>query len=276
MELDYKTSCLGKLMGFYCEGIAALSPRALLLGGVWWLTRAIELQNTKRCHIRFLEKQMLVQWLLPICKTDPYRSQPCICHAGDNKWKMVCPYHTMHTHVEQLDIHFRENVGTDNSNLPLFPDKDGNALTNAEIVDAIRLVWKEAGVELFKTNTDGKDVHRFDKHCLKVTGAELLSKLGMDIATIQLYSRHSSNAILTYVQQAPLDMLPSTTLTAIAGVDGSMPSHGTPGRTADMANIWAEIRALQISLKKDIVDDMTPPPFTAETVGTESRIAILD
>ena len=53
---------------------------------------------------------------------------------------MVCSYHTMHTHVEQLDIHFRENVGTDNSNLPLLPDKDGNALTNAEVVEAIRLV----------------------------------------------------------------------------------------------------------------------------------------
>ena len=47
MELDYKTSCLGKLMGLYCEGIAALNPRALLLGGVWWRTRSIELQNTK-------------------------------------------------------------------------------------------------------------------------------------------------------------------------------------------------------------------------------------
>jgi len=140
--------------------------------------------------------------------------------------------------------------------------------------DVVPAVLKEAGIDLFKTNSDGKDVHRFDKHCLRATGAQFLARQGLDIPTIHLYSRHSSNAIMTYVQQAPLEMLPSTTRTAIAGVDASVPSNVASGQKADMAKIWAELKALQIILKKNIVDDMTPPTLADGTVGSETRLAV--
>ena len=38
-----------------------------------------------------------------------------------------------------------------------------------------------------------------------------MARLGLQISTIQLYSRHSSDAIMTYVQQAPLEALPDIT-----------------------------------------------------------------
>jgi hypothetical protein len=81
---------------------------------------------------------------------------------------------------------------------------------------------------------------------------------------------------MAYVQQAPLEMLPSVTRSAIAGADVSAPSNLASEYKADMAKIWAELKALQITLKKDIVSDMTPPPSAAETVGTEARLAISD
>jgi len=33
MEIDLRHSCLGKMMGFHCEGVAAVNPRALVIGG---------------------------------------------------------------------------------------------------------------------------------------------------------------------------------------------------------------------------------------------------
>ena len=70
----------------------------------------------------------------------------------------------MKDHGERLDIHFAESVSIDSSELPLFLDMSGNALTNAEVSEAIRMVLKEADIELFKTNSDGKDVQSFNIH----------------------------------------------------------------------------------------------------------------
>ena len=57
---------------------------------------------------------------------------------------------------------------------------------------------EQANGELCKVGPEGKDTQRFHKHCLRVSGAQFLARLGLQISTIQLYSRHSSDANMTY------------------------------------------------------------------------------
>ena len=103
----------------------------------------------------------------------------------------------------------------------------------------------------------------------------------MDIATIQVYSRHSSNAILTYVQQAPVDMLPSTTLSATAGTNTRHVANGMLPSTklVDIEDLRADIQMIKdllvttFSKDNDVVDADVVPFTMAETVGTESRLA---
>ena len=61
------------------------------------------------------------------------------------------------------------------------------------------------GLELATIAEDGRDV--FGGHAFRVTGAKHLARLGLEPRIIALLARHQSDVIMTYVQQAPLEVL---------------------------------------------------------------------
>ena len=86
---------------------------------------------------------------------------------------------------------------------PLFP-VDGKVANKTAVIAAFRSALAAAGVPTTFIDEDGATRQYYAGHCLRVAGAQYLSRAGVDLATIQELGRWSSTAVWRYVQQAPL------------------------------------------------------------------------
>ena len=98
--------------------------------------------------------------------------------------------------------------------MPFFPTKAGKPASKKKIV---ALVIDAAGkLNLVLISEDGRDA--FGGHVFRVTGARHLARIGIALRIIGLLARHQSNIILTYVQEAPLEVLTETYLATKAAL----------------------------------------------------------
>ena len=171
--------------------------RNLLVAGCFWMLRELEISCAKICHLKVDMDHSWVDWTLPVSKTDvralgKVRRWECVC-SGD--FSKPCPFHAI---VDQLKILRSLHGGEDSS--PLFPTLNGGFVDKRHVVTSIEFVAKLTGEAL----TGSGGVRRFGSHSLRVTGARLMAGMGISIVLIQLMARWSSEVVLRYVAEAPL------------------------------------------------------------------------
>jgi len=93
----------------------------------------------------------------------------------------------------RLDDHERRN-------LPLFHDGTGCPPTKAKVVSTFEALATKCDIPLL--SADG--LNQFGGHSPRVTGARALASHGVEVAKIRILARHSGEAIMRYVADAPL------------------------------------------------------------------------
>ena len=131
---------------------------------------------------------------LPVSKTDCEakgckRTWICICDR-----KLPCPFHVLKAHCELLD---RQGAPLTS---PLFPDELGEYCAKQGVVDTIKEGARLTGMSI----EDPTGNTRLSGHTFRITGARYLSAAGLDPIAIQLLGRWGSDAVLTYLAEAPL------------------------------------------------------------------------
>ena len=127
------------------EDLSAFTPRGpcypvrLLIVGIWWLLREIELANLTVSCVRL--EGSVAHLRLPSSKTDAAgegttRSLACAC-ASDSA--QLCPFHVLARHSEWATT-FAQQLGRPVDRFPLFPNTDGEAVAKVEVV----AVWMAA------------------------------------------------------------------------------------------------------------------------------------
>ena len=187
------------------------SPRNMMVAGAWFLTREIEL-STARAQAVTIDtscRPPRVHWHLPVSKADPKalgtsRVHGCSCPASGPS--ASCPTHALWDQLlflaklhpasfETLDGGAPKCV---DPNLPLFPTSSGEMASKTAVTDTI--VAAARFLHLPAMAADGSE--RISGHSLRATGAQGLSRLGLDLWAIQLLGRWGSDAVKGYVREA--------------------------------------------------------------------------
>ena len=180
-----------------------------MVAGAWFLTREVELSTTRAALVSLetsSEGDPLVRWHLPASKTDAEargvaRAHGCCCIDGV---LASCPYHAISMQLDRLRRLFPSRWEGDapDLDLPLFPALDGSTVTKDKMVSTI----VEAAVRLQIPLAAPDGSARVSGHSLRVTGAQGLSRLGIDVWAIQLLGRWGSSAVLDYIREVPLEL----------------------------------------------------------------------
>ena len=189
----------------WCPG-GPLCPRNVIVGGAWFMTREIELSTARASLVRIrTQPELVVEWHLPASKTDPMafgmsRSHGCACGAGPPR--ASCPVHALWDQLTFLHARFPERwVGcAPEPQLPLFPDQRGRVVEKSAMVLTIR----KAATLLQSPLCSVDCLEQVNGHSLRPTGAQGLSRLGLDLWSIQLLGRWGSTAVRDYVREAAL------------------------------------------------------------------------
>ena len=180
-----------------------INAGAMVLAGIYFMTREIELSGALQHELSLTPDGSTCQLLLPASKKDPnacgvIRTVECMCGVV-----AVCPSHCLQQYVGQLAA-LGDALGMDSDALPLFPNPRGEALKKHQVVDMARDIVKG-----YLPDLPEETVRRFSGHTFRITGARHFAELGMDPLTIAIHGRWSSNAILTYLSEAPLQCMRS-------------------------------------------------------------------
>ena len=167
----------------------------------WWLLRGIEAAAVMfaQAWTEVTHSGRTAFITLPCTKTDIVglcvtRSHPCSCQRS----KTLCPYHALRRHLDRM----KELGYTDDS--PLFPGRDGHPLQHHETTEIFRSVIHATGTVMTRVGPEGILLQRFCEHVCRVSGAQMLTRRGFPLDTVQLIGRWGSDAIKVYVQEAPL------------------------------------------------------------------------
>ena len=175
-----------------------MCPVHLIILGSFFLTRELELACARYQHLSI--GQGKVTWVLPATKTDVHaigvtRSWGCIC-GGEAK---PCPYHAAVWLRDALQVHFGDRVME--IDFPLFPTLAGGTVSKASVVDTFEHFAVLIGAPL--VDTLGR--RSYGGHSLRVTGAQYLAKMGLELYKLALLARWHSAIIVRYVGDAPLE-----------------------------------------------------------------------
>ena len=172
--------------------------------GSWFMLREGEL-STLRARFVTLAREGVptVSLLLPASKNDSSaqgarRTQACVCPRGRVLYN--CPVHAAWDQILVLRRRFPERFTVDGPDLglPLFPRPDGRPATKAAITETILTAARLLGTPL--RSEDG--TARISGHSLRPTGAQGLTRLGVDCWAVQLLGRWGSAAVLRYIREA--------------------------------------------------------------------------
>ncbi len=175
-----------------------MHPRRALLLGCWWVTREIELSNTLIEDID-VTVEGEATWNLSASKTDPRalgasRTHKCACSmslsAAMRLDRHNCPSCLLR---DQVSYATRQAGGT--SAAPLFPTLTGACPSKRGMVLTIAAIAAELG--LASTTLSGAPA--WGGHAMRVGGIQYLATCGIDVWRIQALARHSSNAVLIYL-----------------------------------------------------------------------------
>ena len=180
----------------------------MVILGCWWMTRGLELATAKQVHLWAEVNNNTVFWTLPVDKTHTgggciTRPHKCCCRA---RLDTICPYHAACRHLRRLykAFNFKDMDGQKFENFPLFPNPDGEHLTKSEVISILRSVIALTGTALQRPGPTGGMRDKFGEHVMRVSGAQLMARAGIELYIIQLYGRWGSWAIERYVQEAYL------------------------------------------------------------------------
>ena len=189
------------------EPRAPMFPAYMLFLNIWWATREIEASAARFFHVTIDHENMVVSWLLPVSKRDPFavgetRSHGCGCIAGVRH--PVCPYHLFKEYLSLIIGVFGCDIEDPVRAFPLFPTSNGATLHKHHVVAAYREVIAHAGVNTTKIDGQGRVRQRFGGHVCRVVGAIWLFKHLKELYLVQLFARWGSKSIERYIQSAPL------------------------------------------------------------------------
>ena len=121
------------------------------------------------------------------------RSVDCLCGRVP-----VCPSHYLHGYLRKLES-WRGFMEIEEDIMPLFPNPQGRTMSKDEVVRFVRSV-------VIAYDQDA-DLSKYTGHTFRISGARYYAELGLDPITIGLHGRWSSNAIMTYLAEAPLSSI---------------------------------------------------------------------
>ena len=140
---------------------------------------------------------------LPASKVDQEargttRSHACWCPPGGPRTD--CPVHAIADQLVVLRTLFpaRFHDGAPDVDLPLLPSAAGAAVTKQAMTSTILEAAARLGVPA--QSADGAS--RVSGHSLRPTGAQGLTRLGLDVWAVQLIGRWGSSAVQAYVRDA--------------------------------------------------------------------------
>ena len=122
------------------------------------------------------------------------------CTCGHSS--LPCPYHLAHT-VAQSTRSYANSIGLSPDEcdaLPFFHDGKGCSPTKAGMVATYEYLALKCGLLL--CSPDGARL--FGGHTARVAGAQALAASGAEVTKIRIFARHSGDAIIRYVAEAPL------------------------------------------------------------------------
>lgn len=174
---------------------APVHPLPMIVTATYFMLRELEVSAVELSDVTFTSDSVSLH--LPVSKTDwaakgCTRTWSCICDRD-----LPCPYHILRRYVDEVTSQQQCKSG------PLFVSRSGTYCTKDGVVAVIRWAAGKAGQEV--TNLDGE--HLLSGHTFRITGARFLSSIGLDAITIQLLGRWGSDAVLTYLAEAPLQGL---------------------------------------------------------------------
>jgi hypothetical protein len=195
-----------------CDGGPCFPVRCTLLS-IIFLLREIELSCAKFVDWTFDHALLEVSWNLTASKSDPkalgtLRTWGCLCSTPS----LPCPYHlavSQHTWLAG----FARVLGLEVSELPLFPSIAGLHCQKASVV----ATFEHLAVCCDQPLLSSAGLRLFGGHSARVTGAQSLAALGIDIQKLRILARHSGDAILRYVGESPLRSITSDVASSSAG-----------------------------------------------------------
>ena len=129
-------------------------------------------------------------WLLPASKRHPHaagevRTHDCGC--ADEVRHSLCPFFVQYFAL--LAARFGPGFDTVQSNLPLFPARNGDMLLKHQIITANRSVIAMSGTAPTMIDGIGNTRQRVGGHVCRVVGAVWLHQNLTDLHFVQLFSR---------------------------------------------------------------------------------------
>jgi hypothetical protein len=202
-----------------------------------FMLREVEAANALKSAWSFNHDSAEITWLLPSGKSDHLalgtrRTWGCLCAIPG----FGCPYHIALEHWVWLSSSMVASPLVDS---PLFPAVGGGAASKVAVV----LTFEALGVMIGQPLLSETGIRLFGGHSPRATGAQLLAAAGVDISKVRILARHSGDAILRYVADAPLRSLRS---------DLGIRCARLPSATLESANtssaIHARLRTLEAAL----------------------------
>ena len=115
--------------------------------------------------------------------------------------------------------------------LPLFPTQELGTPNKTKMVDMIEAIATMTGEDVMRK----QGLRLYGGHTMRVTGAQTLAAHGIEVSKIRIMARHSSDAIMRYVADAPL-----TTLKADLGL--AEPSNQPAVQSVDRTYVDTRIQ----------------------------------
>ncbi len=215
------------------------SPMHFTLLACIFMLREVEAANALRSAWTFNHDSEELTWLLPSGKTDHLalgtpRTWGCLCAIPG----FGCPYHIALEHWDWLTATMVTSPAVDS---PLFPAAGGGFASKVSVV----LTFEALGVLIGQPLLSTTGIRLFGGHSPRVTGAQLLAAAGVEISKVRILARHSGDAILRYVADAPLRSLRSD-----LGVRCARLPPGTLEAAGASSAIHARLRTLEAALAK--------------------------
>jgi hypothetical protein len=177
------------------------NPMHFTLLACIFLLREVEAANALISAWTFNHASSELTWLLPSGKSDHLalgtrRTWGCLCEVPG----FGCPYHIALEHWSWL---VSSPFMCPQVDSPLFPAVGGGAPSKAAVVGTFEALGTMIGQPLLSE----VGIRLFGGHSPRVTGAQLLAAAGVEISKVRILARHSGDAILRYVADAPLKSL---------------------------------------------------------------------
>jgi hypothetical protein len=209
-----------------------------------FLLREVEAANALTSSWSFCHNAMEITWLLPASKTDHLalgtrRTWGCLCDVPG----LCCPYHVALGHWTWLQTTSFMKPGIDGL---LFPAAGGGAPSKAAVVSTFEALGAMLGQPLVSET----GIRTFGGHSARVTGAQALAAVGVEINKIRILARHSGEAILRYVADSPLKSLRADLFTLTARTAGS--SASLANSPAAVLTRLRKLEAATSSLRSDL------------------------